>query len=165
MSWGVKGAEKIRAETGLSWPWERRDFAVNELLRGRNPRDKRGDGKWPRNDDKASSKPWTRSRQSLRIHDNQISIYLSVNFEGDRTNFIHWMSCLQYRGEDNGKSISFFMFCLLTYLHRVHASSFLDIIIQIEEGKIARNYFANVSISFRYIYCTYLYDNRMQRLI
>lgn len=165
MSWGVKGAEKIRAETGLSWPWERRDFAVNELLRGRNPRDKRGDGKWPRNDDKASSKPWTRSRQSLRIHDNQISIYLSVNFEGDRTNFIHWMSCLQYRGEDNGKSISFFMFCLLTYLHRVYASSFLDIIIQIEEGKIARNYFANVSISFRYIYCTYLYDNRMQRLI
>lgn len=56
------GAKEIRAETGLSWPWERGDFAVNELVRGRNPGDKRGggggggSGKWSRNDNKASSK-------------------------------------------------------------------------------------------------------------
>lgn len=165
MSWGVKGAEKIRAETGLSWPWERRDFAVNELLRGRNPRDKRGDGKWPRNDDKASSKPWTRARQSLRIHDNQISIYLSVNFEGDRTNFIHWMSCLQYRGEDNGKSISFFMFCLLKHI----CIAYTLLPFSILSYKLKREKLLEITSKcfyiFRYIYCTYLYDNRMQRLI
>lgn len=110
------------------------------------------------NDDKASSKPWTRARQSLRIHDNQISIYLSANFEGDRTNFINrWISCLQYRGEDNEKFISFFMFCLLTYLHRVHASSFLDIIIQIAKGKIARNYFANFQCFYIFQIRIYIY--------